>query len=552
MLFLRLILSAALVTTLAACGPGFAARTFTTSNGTGAQNRDGLPYTKASGTEDLEVLKQAIDPAVAANTAFAASIESVTISRFDMAGNAVAKAPSQLAIAIQYHGSPLVTYRPTLTSTGDALNVVSKDDSGKTRLNVHCLGADCDEIEVRIAGPAKQDAGFIYRSRHVTVQALGPFAPAGASTTRLDRIGQLASSAPDALLLTTEVAWGPAFFDLRAGDVEASGDLVATGGDEENVSVQMHGETPIEGRLLGNNNHGDLLLRFADGTAWSFLRVRIPLAAPVDPGTAPAVVDNTPAGDKYIPYDLSNPVTAAFEKDRANPVIQAAITEFSTGGRSRDMKQFLNRLKPNLPTVESMLQSQAVPPEILFIMLVESSYFVSPGFPISVSKPGAVGPWQLMPETARTWGLTPMPLVHGAGGKLSANSCDPRADLQQSTLAAARYFRKLLDMFKNDPKLAIMAYNMGEYGLNNRLNCINQKKDGVSTCTKNTKPLEVADLAGLDYWTVRDLNMAPTESINYVPHFLGAMFVGREPTHYGITVSADGMPLAPALPSTCH
>jgi soluble lytic murein transglycosylase-like protein len=72
--------------------------------------------------------------------------------------------------------------------------------------------------------------------------------------------------------------------------------------------------------------------------------------------------------------------------------------------------------------------------------------------PQAVSRTGARGLMQLMPETARRYG------VH--------NSMDPADNIY----GGVRYLRDLLTMFKGDMKLAVAAYNAGEnavirYGL---------------------------------------------------------------------------------------
>lgn len=64
--------------------------------------------------------------------------------------------------------------------------------------------------------------------------------------------------------------------------------------------------------------------------------------------------------------------------------------------------------------------------------------------PKAVSKKGAVGLMQLMPETAQRYGV--------------ADAFDPLQNLQ----GGARYLRDLLRMFDNDTRLALAAYNAGE------------------------------------------------------------------------------------------
>jgi hypothetical protein len=79
-------------------------------------------------------------------------------------------------------------------------------------------------------------------------------------------------------------------------------------------------------------------------------------------------------------------------------------------------------------------------PELLRAVIeVESQYH-----PDAVSKKGAQGLMQLMPQTAR---------------RFSAGSMfNPRANV----LAGAQYLRFLLDLFKDDLELALAAYNAGE------------------------------------------------------------------------------------------
>jgi soluble lytic murein transglycosylase-like protein len=73
------------------------------------------------------------------------------------------------------------------------------------------------------------------------------------------------------------------------------------------------------------------------------------------------------------------------------------------------------------------------------VVSVESRYN-----PRAVSRKGASGLMQLMPETARRYGV--------------ADVFDPAQNLR----AGARYLRDLLRMFDNDLKLALAAYNAGE------------------------------------------------------------------------------------------
>jgi soluble lytic murein transglycosylase-like protein len=73
------------------------------------------------------------------------------------------------------------------------------------------------------------------------------------------------------------------------------------------------------------------------------------------------------------------------------------------------------------------------------VILAESNYNVN-----AISPKGATGIMQLMPQTARRFGVT--------------NIFDPKQNID----AGAQYLGYLLKMFGNDMRLAVAAYNAGE------------------------------------------------------------------------------------------
>ena len=104
--------------------------------------------------------------------------------------------------------------------------------------------------------------------------------------------------------------------------------------------------------------------------------------------------------------------------------------------------EYVARLKP-------IFLAEGVPAELVWLAEVESGFDTLARSPI-----GAVGLFQLMPETAKSLGLALTPL-------------DQRLQPERNARAAARYLKFLHGMF-HDWRLAVAAYNGGE-GLVGRL-----------------------------------------------------------------------------------
>lgn len=97
---------------------------------------------------------------------------------------------------------------------------------------------------------------------------------------------------------------------------------------------------------------------------------------------------------------------------------------------------YVTRLKP-------IFLAAKVPAELVWIAEVESSFNVEARSPV-----GAAGLFQLMPETAKRFGLSLWPR-------------DERYQPDPSARASAQYLKFLYDKFK-DWRLALAAYNAGE------------------------------------------------------------------------------------------
>ena len=143
----------------------------------------------------------------------------------------------------------------------------------------------------------------------------------------------------------------------------------------------------------------------------------------------------------------------------------------------------MKRLDQLRPTLSRILESEGVPPEIVSVVVVESG-----GRTTALSPKGALGLWQLMPDTARRYGLVVTP------------SRDERLDVERSTRAAAHYLRDLYQQFASWP-LALAAYNAGE--------------QRVQRAVERAGTQDFIQLSGL--------RLLPQETRNYVPAVLSAM-----------------------------
>lgn len=140
------------------------------------------------------------------------------------------------------------------------------------------------------------------------------------------------------------------------------------------------------------------------------------------------------------------------------------------------------------------LRRHHLPEDLLYIAMIESSFD-----PLDVSRVGASGLWQFMPEGGRIYGLRQDYWI------------DERNDPEKSNEAQMYYFRDLIDRF-GTWHLALAAFNCG-YG----------------AVLKS-----LAKYGTNDFWSLLDIESGlPWESGVYVPKFLAAAIIGHNLAAFG-------------------
>jgi len=180
-----------------------------------------------------------------------------------------------------------------------------------------------------------------------------------------------------------------------------------------------------------------------------------------------------------------------------DPSVQSHIRYFNTSIRGR-FEQWLLRLSRYQPLVENIFAEFHLPSDLVYLSLVESGFN-----PYAYSRAKATGPWQFMKGTAKVYGLRVDSYI------------DERRDPIKSTVAAARYLRDLYDMFGTWP-LAMAAYNAGEGKVMRALH--KAQAESFSDISKT--------------------RLIRRETKEYVPRFMAATIIARDPVRYGFSQSS--------------
>lgn len=202
----------------------------------------------------------------------------------------------------------------------------------------------------------------------------------------------------------------------------------------------------------------------------------------------------------HLLHRLGEPAWTKKELNRLARPVHAYLKAF-TGRQYNRTLGALQRGDRYRPMIRAKLRRSNIPLAFEALPMAESAYRFN-----AHSRAGARGLWQYMPASARHYGLH-------VGRKL-----DERADPVLSTDAAIKYLKFLNRKFgKISILLSVAAYNAGEGRIAGIV-----RKSGVRSKSRGYSHV---------------IRYLPKETRGYVPEFLAAALILKDPEHFGFPVS---------------
>ncbi len=175
-----------------------------------------------------------------------------------------------------------------------------------------------------------------------------------------------------------------------------------------------------------------------------------------------------------------------------NRRVELALQYFQTKGR-KVFTIWLTRLGKYENLIRQTLREEGLPQELLYLSMIESGYN-----PKAFSYARAAGLWQFIYATGSHYGLR------------KDWWFDERMDPTLSTRAAARHLNDLYDRF-DDWYIALAGYNYSPGKLQGHMNRYNTR----------------------DFWKLKRI---PRQTRNYIPTFIAASLIAKDPNKYGFFV----------------
>lgn len=176
-----------------------------------------------------------------------------------------------------------------------------------------------------------------------------------------------------------------------------------------------------------------------------------------------------------------------------NPKVRLAIKYFQTKGRYV-YTRWLERSGKYEDMLREIFKERDLPEELIYIAMIESGFN-----PSARSYARAVGMWQFISATGKYYGLR--------------NNWwfDERRDVLKASTAAAEHLQDLYERF-DDWYLALSGYN----------------------CNPRKVELNMRRYHTRDFWKLKRL---PRQTRNYVPTYLAATIIAREPEKFGFYIT---------------
>jgi len=200
------------------------------------------------------------------------------------------------------------------------------------------------------------------------------------------------------------------------------------------------------------------------------------------------------------------------EEEEERKLIESTNVEYSFPVVVNDkvlafVKSYTTKLKPGIKAslersgmyidrFKQIFREEGVPEDLAYLPIIESGFKIH-----ALSRAKAKGLWQFIRSTARLEGLKVDWWV------------DERCEPDKSARAAAKHLKKLYEHF-GDWYLALAAYNAGQ--------------GKIDRAIKKAKTKDFWKIAG-------KRRLLRTETKNYVPAFIAALIIAKNPQKYGFT-----------------
>jgi membrane-bound lytic murein transglycosylase D len=179
-----------------------------------------------------------------------------------------------------------------------------------------------------------------------------------------------------------------------------------------------------------------------------------------------------------------------------NALTESFIKRYTVPSGLRWLEGVMKNAEPYLAFVRNEIELRGLPPEILYLPVIESGYNSA-----AKSTSGALGLWQFMRNSIRPY-------------MIISDYHDERMDFWKSTHGALSKLQENYAAF-DDWALSLAAYNSGGGAITRLI-----KQTGVN-----------------DYWVLAERKQLKTESIYYVPKLIAVYYIVSNPRKFGLDIS---------------